>query len=49
MWISFEGGGCHSVCHKIIKEYYRDFPVSPVVKTQYFQCRGQKFDPWSGN
>ena len=26
-----------------------DFPGSPVVKTQHFQCRGCRFDPWSGN
>ena len=26
-----------------------DFPGSPVVKTPRFQCRGQVFDPWSGN
>ena len=25
-----------------------DFPGGPVVKTPYFQCRGRKFDPWSG-
>ena len=23
-----------------LKKTYRDFPGSPVVKTQYFQCRG---------
>ena len=24
-------------------------PASPVAKTLHFQCRGQVFDPWSGN
>ena len=27
---------------------YRDFPGSPVVKALSFQCRGHRFDPWSG-
>ena len=27
----------------------RDFPTGPVVKTPGFQCRGHRFDPWSGN
>ena len=27
-----------------------DFPGGAVVKTlQWFHCRGQGFDPWSGN
>ena len=26
-----------------------DFPGSPVVKTPGFDCRGHKFDAWSGN
>ena len=26
-----------------------EFPGSPVVKTLHFQCRGHRFDPWSGN
>ena len=26
-----------------------DFPGSPVVGTPCFHCRGQGFDPWSGN
>ena len=26
-----------------------DFPGGPVVKTTHFQCRGQVFNPWSGN
>ena len=31
------------------KWYHWDFPGGPVVKTPYFQCRGHKFNPWSGN
>ena len=26
-----------------------DFPGGPVVRTPRFHCRGQGFDPWSGN
>ena len=28
---------------------YPDSLGGPVVETPYFHCRGQKFDPWSGN
>ena len=27
----------------------KDFPGGPVVRIPHFQCRGHKFDPWSGN
>ena len=27
----------------------RDFPGGPVPKTPCSQCRGSRFDPWSGN
>ena len=27
----------------------QDIPGEPVVKTPCFQCRGNKFHPWSGN
>ena len=27
----------------------RHFPGSPVPKTPSFHCRGDGFDPWSGN
>ena len=27
----------------------RDVPGGPVVKTLRSQCRGPRFDPWSGN
>ena len=26
-----------------------DFPAGPVVKTLCVQCRGPRFNPWSGN
>ena len=28
---------------------YQDFPGDPMVKTLHFQCKGHRFDPWSGN
>ena len=28
---------------------YRDFPGDPVVKSPCSQCRGLRFNPWSGN
>ena len=31
------------------KDQKMDFPGSLVVKTLHFQCRGHRFDPWSGN
>ena len=34
---------------KNIKDKKREFPGSPVVRTQNFHCRGQGLDPWSGN
>ena len=27
----------------------RDFPGGPVAKTPHSQCRGPRFDAWSGN
>ena len=27
----------------------RDFPGGAVVKTPHSQCRGPRFNPWSGN
>ena len=32
-----------------LKASFKDFPGSPVVKALSFQCRGYKFDLWSGN
>ena len=31
------------------EEQVWDFPGGPVVKALHFQCRGHRFDPWSGN
>ena len=31
------------------KKKIKDFPGHPLVKTPHFQCRGYRFDPWSGN
>ena len=28
---------------------FKDSPSSPIVKTPCSQCRGPRFDPWSGN
>ena len=44
------GAGIQIHDHKDVKRYdYWDFPGGPVVKTPSFQCRGPRFDPWSGN
>lgn len=32
-----------------IKTMSWDFPVIPLVKTLWFQCKEHRFDPWSGN
>ena len=32
-----------------LKNEVRDFPSGPVAKTLCFQCRGCRFNPWSGN
>ena len=31
------------------KDNAGDFPVGPVAKTRHSQCKGSRFDPWSGN
>ena len=31
------------------KEYFREFPGVPVVRTLWFYCRGHEFNPWLGN
>ena len=31
------------------KRMKRDFPGGAVDKTLHSQCRGSRFDPWSGN
>ena len=35
--------GNHQKCR------FQDFPGDPVAKTLYSQCRGPRFNPWSGN
>ena len=30
-------------------ENFRNFPCSSVIETSLLHCRGQGFDPWSGN
>ena len=32
-----------------LKEKSQDFPGGPVVKTPHSQCRGPRFNSWSGN
>ena len=33
----------------MLKGFYRDFPAGPVVKTPCSQCKGHRFNSWSGN
>ena len=44
---------CEGLLKEAQKQYqklpYRDFPGGPVAKTLHSQCRGPRFDPWSGN
>ena len=42
-------GKTEKMNHTLKKEHCWDFPGSPVVKTPSSQCRGHRFDPWSGN
>ena len=39
--------GCWNIKKQRLQE--GDFPGGPVVKTLGFQCKGRRFDPWSGN
>ena len=34
---------------EVVSSAMGDFPGSPVAKTPWSQCRGPRFDPWSGN
>ena len=44
-----------SLCPHLAREWEKkekekgDFPGGPVAKTQYYQFRWPRFDPWSGN
>ena len=33
---------------EIKKSHGKDFPGGPMVKTLYFQCKGNEFNPWLG-
>ena len=33
---------------RVLLKIWRNFPGGPIVKTLHFQCRGHRFDPWSG-
>ena len=37
------------VSQGFLKVLSRDFPGSPVVRTQCIHCQGPRFDPWLGN
>ena len=37
------------LCYLLRVSQFWDFPGRPVVKTLRFHCKGQGFDPWSGN
>ena len=41
-WVDTKGG-------KDSRSVYQDFSGGPVGKTPHSQCRGPRFDPWSGN
>ena len=39
-----------NLCNPVrLRKVNWDFTVSPMDKTQHFQCRGPRFDPWSEN
>ena len=40
---------CSLVQVWILKNDYREFPGSAVVRTPCFHCQGCRFNPWSGN
>ena len=40
---------CAGVKSPDLKNLTRDFPGGPVAKAPHSQCRGPRFDPWSGN
>ena len=44
--VSDEQLNCHG---KTLKKKNQGLPWRPVVKTLWFQCKGRKFDLWSGN
>ena len=42
-----DGPLCQTLCRELGTQ--RDFPGGPVAMTLSSQCRGPKFNPWSGN
>ena len=46
----FQGhAGARSVHFELQQATAWDFPDGPVAKPLHYQCRGPRFDPWSGN
>ena len=43
----WRGGGSSKELYK--NAWSGDFPDGPVVKTPLLECKGQGFNPWSGN
>ena len=41
--------GINSFLRFNFKVSFREFPGGPVAKTLSSQCRGPRFDPWSGS
>ena len=37
------------VAEQLLKYGCRGLPGGPVIKTPHTQCRGPRFNPWSGN
>ena len=42
-------GVSEDLTFEVKRNSLRNFPGGPVVKTPCFHCRGQGFDPWSGD
>ena len=45
----WNGSLCIDFHHLLSRLYRRDFPGGPVAKALCSQCRGPRFNPWSGN
>ena len=46
-WVYTPEKGTSTKGHKHVNSW--DFPGGPVVKTPSCQCRGHRFNSWSGN
>ena len=44
-----QGSHSHPHCEQWHRDAFRGFPGGPGAKSPYSQCRGPRFDPWSGN